>query len=263
MKVLQSASARFDNVTMGKKHVVNLIVGADGKATATGQDEGGLKPGRVATANRWQLQNYLLQCLGWHIGSLCWWMKSARLPASSNLSGGLQVPLIPIRFQPKVTRSDRTLFRLAIRFYLERLGVSDFPFKHIALALVPASDAKRRQAHGWCEPSSLAPRSAFSISMEDGLPLNHQVTILAHECVHVRQFATGRLSTVSDEDGDRCPRWNLRVYPPWYILKISDEYDETPWEREAHGEMLALANAFVDYAIERGLLTEDQDATDR
>ncbi len=44
LKVLQSASARFDNVTMGKKHVVNFIVGADGTATSTGQDEGGIKP---------------------------------------------------------------------------------------------------------------------------------------------------------------------------------------------------------------------------
>jgi hypothetical protein len=44
LKVLQSASFRFDNVTQGKKHVVNFIVGADGTATSTGQDEGGIKP---------------------------------------------------------------------------------------------------------------------------------------------------------------------------------------------------------------------------
>jgi len=94
-------------------------------------------------------------------------------------------------------------------------------------------------ADGWCavEDDDLRPRE-FRISLEKSLDEMALLTTLAHEMVHVWQYATGKLRLY--QDGRH--RYNGKIY------SSNTKYLERPWEGEAY----ELEQVLVKRWLERG-----------
>lgn len=84
------------------------------------------------------------------------------------------------------------------------------------------------------------PRS-FEIEVEKNMPLRKVITTIAHEMVHVKQYARGELY-----QGARIAkhRWQGK----WLSNGIS--YWDQPWEIEAHGREVGL---FIQWAELEGI----------
>lgn len=79
----------------------------------------------------------------------------------------------------------------------------------------------------------------FHIHLNDNVPFLELLSTLAHETVHVVQFATGRLR-IEDEDWI----WEGKNYGPKpYIGKEVD--NQLPWEYDAYSKEPELARKFV------------------
>jgi hypothetical protein len=74
----------------------------------------------------------------------------------------------------------------------------------------------------------------FTIEIDKSLNLKTMLLVLAHECVHVKQYATGELDD------------NLSV---WRGRKVNSDkvpYWEHPWEIEAYGREKGLYVRFAE-----------------
>ena len=79
----------------------------------------------------------------------------------------------------------------------------------------------------------------FHIHLNDNVPFLELLSTLAHETVHVVQFATGRLR-IEDEDWI----WEGKNYGPKPY--IGEEVDnQLPWEYDAYSKEPELARKFV------------------
>ena len=76
----------------------------------------------------------------------------------------------------------------------------------------------------------------FTIRIDVSLPLNEMISTILHEMVHVQQFLSGKLKQ---------PRPGKAVYKrvdyDWEM-----DYNDRPWEIEAHTKEKQLAEAFND-----------------
>jgi hypothetical protein len=72
---------------------------------------------------------------------------------------------------------------------------------------------------------------------------------LAHEMVHVRQWACGHMQ---DYDSTQQTRWKDRIIDGWHTDYNKPEYWDMPWEFEAMGLEYALYNKFlIHYKIKQ------------
>ena len=76
----------------------------------------------------------------------------------------------------------------------------------------------------------------FTIRIDVSLPLNEMISTVLHEMVHVQQFLSGKLKQ---------PKPGKAVYKrvdyDWEM-----DYNDRPWEIEAHTKEKQLAEAFND-----------------
>lgn len=84
---------------------------------------------------------------------------------------------------------------------------------------------------------------------------DHTLEILAHEMVHVKQYALGELTLdFVTENIQLLNLKNLKVKPMWMGKYVSfrdceSEYWDAPWEIEAYGRQESLYDRFIDYEI--------------
>lgn len=78
----------------------------------------------------------------------------------------------------------------------------------------------------------------FTIRLDSSMGTRRQLVALAHEIVHVHQFATGRLK---DRQHTRVALWNWAGKP---FTKRDVDYWLLPWEIEAHGMQEGLYHKF-------------------
>lgn len=90
----------------------------------------------------------------------------------------------------------------------------------------------------------------FSIWINPTLPYHIYMTSLAHEMVHVKQWATGELRGSL--------RWpHLTKWKDEYIEEQSQNYYEYPWEIDAYGRSVGLYRRFRNH-IKKNKLTFDE-----
>jgi hypothetical protein len=82
------------------------------------------------------------------------------------------------------------------------------------------------------------PRS-FDMSIDPAKGKRAQLLTLAHEMVHVKQYARGELKTLFNHKENR---WKGR-----YITDEQFHYYDQPWEIEAFGRELGLYNRFINH----------------
>jgi len=81
---------------------------------------------------------------------------------------------------------------------------------------------------------------SFSIELKKGLTVRDTLTYLAHECVHVKQFATGEM-----KDGTV-----YAITTRWKGKEINEtriDYWDFPWEIEAYGREKGLYSRFINH----------------
>jgi hypothetical protein len=86
----------------------------------------------------------------------------------------------------------------------------------------------------------------FTIRIDSSLKLRQLLESVAHEMVHVKQYATGQMREYLT-DVDRC-----RFEDKEYSRKNTDYYD-FPWEIEAYGREVGL---FIRWAEKEGYAAE-------
>lgn len=89
---------------------------------------------------------------------------------------------------------------------------------------------------GYCEVEdyeNTKPRE-FNITIRKNPSTRYMLMTLAHECVHVKQYASGELND---------------KHTLWRGTRVNDEkidYWELPWEIEAHGRERGLYTMFIE-----------------
>ena len=99
---------------------------------------------------------------------------------------------------------------------------------------------KPKGALGYCLEGDT--KRDFEIEIDKTQPMRKLLETIAHEMVHVKQFARREMHPETDE-------WYGKTYNP---KKVS--YWDLPWEIEAHGREVGL---FIRWAEANGLGNED------
>ena len=124
----------------------------------------------------------------------------------------------------------------AVHFYAEYL-MSERLLRNINIEIILEPDLIRNEKdQAYCvNISETSAAREFEISVDAGLGKRALLLALAHEMVHVKQYAQGELKYNRRE---RLHRFQGKKYHPLYL------YWEQPWEIEAFGRELGLYSMF-------------------
>lgn len=94
--------------------------------------------------------------------------------------------------------------------------------------------ANFRKSTGFNGAACLVDKNTVSVALDSKLPVDDLVQTLAHEMVHVKQYAKGQLKDLVDKKGNE--------YKTWLGKKFEGHYYDQPWEVEAFKRERLLAN---------------------
>ena len=123
----------------------------------------------------------------------------------------------------------------AAQFYGELLMGKNL-IKNLHLRLV----FTKTQGNGTTWEDDIARPREFAITIEKGMSKRETLITLAHEMVHVKQYATGELRDYMSSS--KLQRWRDEKRD-WSQV----EYWDLPWEIEAYGRERGLYVRFVDH----------------
>ena len=142
-------------------------------------------------------------------------------------------------FSKKVSLDLRKVLTDATKFYANRLGID----KELQDKLTIKILVRKSKDRGACFTNCYLNKTPVEFDIE--LNPHEDASILqtlAHEMVHVKQFATGELRLLNNKN--RANRWNDE---PWKKEKDEmDAYYDSPWEIEAFGREEGLYLRFVN-----------------
>jgi|TARA_Y100000389_G_scaffold10122_1_gene9453 hypothetical protein len=138
------------------------------------------------------------------------------------------------------SKSQRKHTEKILRFCKSKL----MPRMHSLELNIRLRDFGKDESYGYCIPTDYAdaarPRE-FDIDINKKIKLRRLLETVAHEFVHVKQFARGELY----ESG----RTNKHRWKGKWLPKEPTYWDQ-PWEIEAHGREIGL---FIRYCEAEGL----------
>lgn len=123
----------------------------------------------------------------------------------------------------------------AAQFYGELLMGKNL-IKNLHLRLV----FTKTQGNGTTWEDDISRPCEFTITIEKGMSKRETLITLAHEMVHVKQYATGELRDYMSSS--KLQRWRDEKRD-WSQV----EYWDLPWEIEAYGRERGLYVRFVDH----------------
>lgn len=131
------------------------------------------------------------------------------------------------------SKTNKELVKKAVRFYAAQL-FSDDPDRIETLEIeIVFENLGKRYAEVSCDDIGENYPDFFSMTVNETLRENDILVSLAHEMVHVHQYATRRLT-----ENSRYPIWRGKPF------KETKEYIELPWEIEAFWKEESLAHLF-------------------
>lgn len=124
----------------------------------------------------------------------------------------------------------------AVYFYAEYL-MSDRLLKNLEVEIVLEDNLIKNEGdQAYCvDISTSGPARDFEITVDAGMSKRALLIAIAHEMVHVKQYARGELKYLSSK---KLQRFQGKVYNPEFM------YWERPWEIEAFGRELGLYSMF-------------------
>jgi len=124
----------------------------------------------------------------------------------------------------------------AVRFFLNRL-VPDLADR----INVDVYFRRMKKQIGQCWMAREWSKRNFVVTCRSGLSRRKSLKVLAHECVHIMQYATGKLSDINPQQV-LWKRSEIIDYPTKATVK---EYNSTPWESEAIRMEEKLVRAYL------------------
>lgn len=139
-----------------------------------------------------------------------------------------------IKNEPKKLGKD--LVRKAARYYIERL----LNGKDAGITVSIKFEDELKGYHGYCVCTENAVRpKRFLVVINSRLGKRKMLECLAHEMVHVKQYALGELW---DYRNPNLVKWCGKKF---YFDASNDElYYDSPWEIEAYGRSIGLYVGF-------------------
>lgn len=130
----------------------------------------------------------------------------------------------------------------AVKFFGRKL-LGDILYHRINLKLI-FENLDSGKEYAYCEWEYDNHRSKdFIITVNSSLNKKQTLLAIAHEMVHVKQYAKGELKDYIKVDK---ARWKTEIHD----LKKIDYWDQ-PWEIEAHGREKGLYYKFLEHEKER------------
>jgi hypothetical protein len=96
--------------------------------------------------------------------------------------------------------------------------------------------------------SNVRPKK-FEIEVDADLSVNQTIRALAHEMVHLKQYATGQMKDFYSNDSTK---WEGKIHEN--VSNLNDDYWIFPWEIEAYGREVGLFVLFNRYLKEEKIL---------
>jgi hypothetical protein len=127
----------------------------------------------------------------------------------------------------------------AVRFFRKELRLERSHWKMVVMFTRTVADLGHRGCVRVPVPGLIV------MELDPGLTQEQMIYTVAHEMVHVKQYATGRLRDETVR-GRLVPIWNGRR------CTVKDYFD-LPWERQAFQNERLLANRFVQFVSGLGI----------
>lgn len=143
-----------------------------------------------------------------------------------------------IRTTGKPKKVPISLCKLAVKWYGKKL-LGDRLYNNIELLIEFDNSDLGEDLYGCCDWNDTNHRARnFTITVNPNLGKRNMLLVLAHEMVHVKQYAKGEM-----KDYLRVNRvkWKGQIYNDEQI-----DYWDHPWEIEAHGREKGLYYRFLE-----------------
>lgn len=137
-----------------------------------------------------------------------------------------------LKITGKPSKIDRKTIKAAVAFYADYL-MDD----HNDIDLVLDFEKNYKKFQGNYADCVNEDDLEFTITVDADLGKRSALLAIAHEMVHVKQWATGELDY---NERKQCHRFNKKNYSE------DMNYWDRPWEIEAFGRELGLYNMFMD-----------------
>ncbi len=150
---------------------------------------------------------------------------------------------------------NKEVLRSAATFYLDKL-LTKKQIKDLEIEVI----IKNKRLYGRGDDGEIVlndlphgryhPHKKFTIYIKRSLDLKDKLQTLAHEMIHLSQFATGKMmEKMLIGKAHNNVMWKGR----WYGKFDKQEYMERPWEKEAWEGEESLCNKFLNTILENPL----------
>ena len=154
-----------------------------------------------------------------------------------------------LRITGKSKKVSREQIRAAVHFYAHELMPSRL-VSLLTISVIFKDGLYEKEdiigkvtCYAWVLPRK------FKILLEPKGTRNSILDTLAHELVHLKQYASGELK-------DYCYRETTKYRGKYFPFPENDDdkaYWKSPWEKEAHGKEIRLRKSFLKYIDKYGL----------
>jgi hypothetical protein len=130
------------------------------------------------------------------------------------------------------SKTRNAFIAVASEVYLRKLKLTNSKFK---VMIYSATNLVKEQGiNGFVYPVS---ENEIFMGLDSRLKMADICLTLAHEMVHVKQYAKGQLKQITNRKG--------AVHYTWMGKKCEESYYDCPWELEAFSRERVLANEIV------------------
>ncbi len=161
-----------------------------------------------------------------------------------------------VNFVGKLSAKKRTMLDEAVRFFCNEM-ISPKVYAQLEVTIEVTTELSRSNPScilgdtTW-EDQNVRPRE-FTIRLASDIPLLVQLKLLGHECVHVKQYASGILQDMANGD----QKWDGERF----VSVCHDAYDLSyPWEIEAYGRETMLLHSFLSKTNRLSMLQRKYEA---
>jgi len=139
----------------------------------------------------------------------------------------------------KPSKVGLKLCKEAIKFYGRQL-LGEILYHRVDVTLNFDKSLSKKNEYAFCEWEDQSHRGKeFTITVDPALGKRNMLLALAHEMVHVKQYAKGELK---DYVKSNKSKWKTEIIDPDKV-----DYWDFPWEIEAHGREKGLYIRYLSY----------------
>jgi hypothetical protein len=139
----------------------------------------------------------------------------------------------------KPSRIKMKMCKDAVKFY-GRYLLGDKLYHRVSITLLFDRDLIGTNEYAYCDWEDTNHKARdFTVAVDPEMSKRNMLLALAHEMVHVKQYAKGELK---DYLRSKKSKWKSEIIDPSQM-----DYWEYPWEIEAHGREKGLYFKFINY----------------